>query len=184
MHDFLALGALVTRLDPGIIPFKEADTYTLHVSGGEYNVACNLSTCFGMRTAVASAMVFLLGHEPEAEVNSLYCDWLKEFNKELPRQLLLEGTDMASKYRLTQAVWMLQASLLLEPECYETHYNLALAYNQLGTRLTKEEKYLDASECYSLAEQYFQNASQLENTQYREGGKLDEGYDTGLYREW
>jgi len=57
VHDLLALGALVTRLDPGIIPFKEADTYSLHVSGGEYNVAANLSTCFGMRTAIASAMV-------------------------------------------------------------------------------------------------------------------------------
>jgi 2-dehydro-3-deoxygluconokinase len=56
-HDLLALGALVTRLDPGIIPFKEADSYALHVSGGEYNVAMNLSSCFGMRTAVASAMV-------------------------------------------------------------------------------------------------------------------------------
>ncbi|MDR0553843.1 MAG: sugar kinase [Treponema sp.] len=56
-HDFLALGALVTRLDPGIIPFSEAGTYALHVSGGEYNVAANLSTCFGMRTAIASAMV-------------------------------------------------------------------------------------------------------------------------------
>ncbi|GHV95966.1 2-dehydro-3-deoxygluconokinase [Spirochaetia bacterium] len=56
-HDFLALGALVTRLDPGIIPFAEANEYLLHVSGGEYNVAANLSACFGMRTAIASAMV-------------------------------------------------------------------------------------------------------------------------------
>ncbi|MCL2411598.1 MAG: sugar kinase, partial [Treponema sp.] len=56
-HDLLTLGALVTRLDPGIIPFKEADTYSLHVAGGEYNVAKNLSSCFGMRTAVATAMV-------------------------------------------------------------------------------------------------------------------------------
>jgi 2-dehydro-3-deoxygluconokinase len=56
-HDLLALGALVTRLDPGIIPFAEANEYLLHVSGGEYNVASNLSTCFRMRTAVASAMV-------------------------------------------------------------------------------------------------------------------------------
>ncbi|MDR2797095.1 MAG: sugar kinase [Treponema sp.] len=56
-HDLLALGALVTRLDPGIIPFTEASAYTLHVSGGEYNVASNLSTCFGLRTAIASAMV-------------------------------------------------------------------------------------------------------------------------------
>jgi 2-dehydro-3-deoxygluconokinase len=56
-HDFLALGALVTRLDPGIVPFSMASRYELHVSGGEYNVAANLSRCFGMRTAIASAMV-------------------------------------------------------------------------------------------------------------------------------
>jgi 2-dehydro-3-deoxygluconokinase len=56
-HDFLALGALVTRLDPGAVPFAEASDYRLHVSGGEYNVAANLSACFGLRTAVASAMV-------------------------------------------------------------------------------------------------------------------------------
>ena len=69
VHDFMALGALVTRLDPGIIPFKEADEYTLHVSGGEYNVAANLSTCFGMRTAIASAMVdYPIGQRVEAGV--------------------------------------------------------------------------------------------------------------------
>jgi len=69
VHDLLALGALVTRLDPGIIPFKEADTYTLHVAGGEYNVATNLSSCFGMRTAIASAMVdYPIGQRIEAAV--------------------------------------------------------------------------------------------------------------------
>jgi len=57
IHDLLALGALVTRLDPGIIPFERADEYLLHVAGGEYNVASNLSTCFRLRTAIASAMV-------------------------------------------------------------------------------------------------------------------------------
>lgn len=56
-HDLLALGALVTRLDPGVVPFSMANHYDLHVSGGEYNVAANLSRCFGMRTAIASAMV-------------------------------------------------------------------------------------------------------------------------------
>ncbi len=55
--DFLSLGALVHRLDPGIIPFRKASHCDIHVSGGEYNVAANLSDCFGMRTAVASAMV-------------------------------------------------------------------------------------------------------------------------------
>lgn len=56
-HDFLALGALVTRLDPGIVPFSQADRYDLYVSGGEYNVAANLASCFGQRAAMASAMV-------------------------------------------------------------------------------------------------------------------------------
>ena len=54
--DFLSLGALVHRLDPGIIPFRKATECKIHVSGGEFNVAANLSDCFGMRTAVASAM--------------------------------------------------------------------------------------------------------------------------------
>jgi 2-dehydro-3-deoxygluconokinase len=54
--DFLSLGALVHRLDPGIIPFRKATECQIHVSGGEFNVAANLSDCFGMRTAIASAM--------------------------------------------------------------------------------------------------------------------------------
>jgi 2-dehydro-3-deoxygluconokinase len=55
--DFLALGALVHRLDPGVVPFRKATTCTIHVSGGEFNTAANLSDCFRMRTGVASAMV-------------------------------------------------------------------------------------------------------------------------------
>jgi 2-dehydro-3-deoxygluconokinase len=54
--DFVALGALVHRLDPGIVPFRKAAECQIHVSGGEYNCAANLSDCFGMRTAIASAM--------------------------------------------------------------------------------------------------------------------------------
>jgi len=55
--DLLSLGALVHRLDPGVIPFRKAITCQIHVSGGEFNVAANLADCFGMRTGVASAMV-------------------------------------------------------------------------------------------------------------------------------
>jgi len=55
--DFLSLGALVHRLDPGIVPFRKAAHCDIHVSGGEYNVAANLSDCFGLRTGIASAMV-------------------------------------------------------------------------------------------------------------------------------
>ena len=55
--DFLSLGALVHRLDPGIIPFRKATECKIHVSGGEFNVAANLSDCFRMKTGIASAMV-------------------------------------------------------------------------------------------------------------------------------
>ncbi len=55
--DLVALGALVHRLDPGIVPFRKATKCHIHVSGGEYNVAANLADCFGLRTAVVSAMV-------------------------------------------------------------------------------------------------------------------------------
>jgi 2-dehydro-3-deoxygluconokinase len=55
--DFLALGALVHRLDPGIVPFRKATECRIHVSGGEYNVAANLSDCFGLKTGIASAIV-------------------------------------------------------------------------------------------------------------------------------
>src|SRR4051812_16546589 len=55
--DFLSLGAMVHRLDPGIIPFRKATECQIHVSGGEFNCAANLANCFGMNTGVASAMV-------------------------------------------------------------------------------------------------------------------------------
>ena len=55
--DFLSLGALVHRLDPGIIPFRKATECQIHVSGGEFNCAANLADCFGLNTGVASAMV-------------------------------------------------------------------------------------------------------------------------------
>lgn len=54
--DFLSLGALVHRLDPGIVPFRKATECRIHVSGGEFNVAANLADCFGMKTGIASAM--------------------------------------------------------------------------------------------------------------------------------
>jgi len=55
--DFVSLGALIHRLDPGIIPFRKATKCAIHVSGGEFNCAANLSDCFGLRTAIVSAMV-------------------------------------------------------------------------------------------------------------------------------
>jgi len=70
--DFLALGALVHRLDPGIIPFRRARTVDIHVSGGEYNVAANLSDCFGQKTGVCTAMVdYPIGELIQASVRAM-----------------------------------------------------------------------------------------------------------------
>lgn len=55
--DLVSVGALVHRLDPGILPFRKAQSCQIHVSGGEFNVAANLADCFGMQTGIASAMV-------------------------------------------------------------------------------------------------------------------------------
>ena len=55
--DLLSLGALVHRLDTGVIPFRKATDCKIHVSGGEFNVAANLSDCFGMQTGITTAIV-------------------------------------------------------------------------------------------------------------------------------
>lgn len=55
--DFISLGALVHRIDPGIIPFRKATECQIHVSGGEFNCAANLSDCFQQRTGIVTAMV-------------------------------------------------------------------------------------------------------------------------------
>jgi 2-dehydro-3-deoxygluconokinase len=55
--DLVSLGALVHRLDPGIVPFRKATTCQIHVSGGEFNVAANLADCFRLQTGIVTAMV-------------------------------------------------------------------------------------------------------------------------------
>jgi len=55
--DLVSLGALVHRLDPGVIPFRKATQCQIHVSGGEFNAAANLADCFRMNTGIVTAMV-------------------------------------------------------------------------------------------------------------------------------
>jgi len=70
--DFLSVGALVHRLDPGVIPFRKARSFNVHVSGGEYNVAANLADCFGLTTGIATAMVkYPIGEMIQARVREM-----------------------------------------------------------------------------------------------------------------
>ena len=70
--DFLALGSLVHRVDPGVVPFRRARSFDVHVSGGEYNVAANLADCFHLKTGIAAAMVdYGIGELIQARVREM-----------------------------------------------------------------------------------------------------------------
>ncbi|HID39408.1 MAG TPA: sugar kinase, partial [Calditrichaeota bacterium] len=80
--DFLSLGALVHRLDPGTVPFRKARSAEIHVSGGEYNVAANLSDCFGLQTGIVSAMVdYPIGELVQTRIREMGVNtFFKRFN--------------------------------------------------------------------------------------------------------
>ena len=61
-----ASAMLIHRLDPGIIPFRKATECQIHVSGGEFNTAANLSDCFGLKTGVATAISSMCFRRPGA----------------------------------------------------------------------------------------------------------------------
>ena len=55
-HDLVTLGEVMLRLDPGDRPHPTARTFRAWEGGGEYNVARGLRRCFGLRTAVVTAL--------------------------------------------------------------------------------------------------------------------------------
>jgi 2-dehydro-3-deoxygluconokinase len=55
-YDLVALGEVMLRLDPGEGRIRTARTFRAWEGGGEYNVARGLRRCFGMRTAVVTAL--------------------------------------------------------------------------------------------------------------------------------
>jgi 2-dehydro-3-deoxygluconokinase len=54
--DLVSLGEVMLRLDPGDVRIATARTFQVWEGGGEYNVARGLRRCFGMRTAVVTAL--------------------------------------------------------------------------------------------------------------------------------
>ena len=93
--DFLSMGALVHRLDPGLIPFRKATECQIHVSGGEYNCAANLSDCFGLQTGIATALVdYPIGELIAERVKAM---GVKPFYKRFPHNGV-NGPNMAAVY--------------------------------------------------------------------------------------
>lgn len=56
MTDVVALGEVMLRLDPGEGRIRTARTFQVWEGGGEYNVVRGLRRCFGLRTAIATAL--------------------------------------------------------------------------------------------------------------------------------
>jgi 2-dehydro-3-deoxygluconokinase len=54
--DLISLGEVMLRLDPGDTRIHTARGFRVWEGGGEYNVARGLRRCFGLRTAIASAL--------------------------------------------------------------------------------------------------------------------------------
>jgi 2-dehydro-3-deoxygluconokinase len=56
-YDAVSLGEVMMRIDPGDVPTARARAARIWHGGGETNVAEGLSYCFGLRTAVVTALV-------------------------------------------------------------------------------------------------------------------------------
>src|SRR5690348_2669545 len=54
--DLVSLGEVMLRLDPGDVRIATTRAFQVWEGGGEYNVARGLRRCFGMRTAVVTAL--------------------------------------------------------------------------------------------------------------------------------
>ena len=54
--DHVSLGEVMLRLDPGDMRVKTAREFRAWEGGGEYNVARGLRKCFGLRTAIVTAL--------------------------------------------------------------------------------------------------------------------------------
>jgi 2-dehydro-3-deoxygluconokinase len=68
-YDLIALGEIMLRLDPGEGRVRTARQFKVWEGGGEYNVARGLRRCFGLKTAVCTALA-------ENEVGRLLEDFI------------------------------------------------------------------------------------------------------------
>ena len=55
-YDVVSLGEVMLRLDPGEDRIRTARSFRVWEGGGEYNVARGLRRCFGLRTAIITAL--------------------------------------------------------------------------------------------------------------------------------
>lgn len=112
--------------------------------------------------AIAGAMVYVIGHQPDYTDVPLYVKWINSYNADIVNELIYDGAEQASKNNLETAVWLFQAAVLVNPQSAEAHFNLGLAYYQVGLALNEEDKKEERESCYRQATQYLENAVVLD----------------------
>lgn len=86
-YDSIAMGEVMMRLDPGPVPTARARSASIWHGGGETNVAEGLSYCFGLRTAVITALVDdgigrnIENQMREAGIDTAHIIWFKNSGK-------------------------------------------------------------------------------------------------------
>ncbi|HBE01788.1 MAG TPA: sugar kinase [Spirochaetia bacterium] len=86
LWDEISLGEVMLRLDPGEGRIRTAREFKVWEGGGEYNVARGLKKCFGLSTAVVTAVV-------ENDLGFLLCDLMQQGGVDLRyiRRLPFDG---------------------------------------------------------------------------------------------
>lgn len=69
--DLVSLGEIMLRLDPGNMRIKTTRSFKVWEGGGEYNVARGLTKCFGLDTAVVTAI-------PKNDIGYLLLDLINQ----------------------------------------------------------------------------------------------------------
>src|SRR5574344_708733 len=93
--DEVSLGEVMLRFDPGEERIKNARSFTVWEGGGEYNVARGLRKCFGLSTAVVTAL-------PENDIGRLVEDCVMQggVDTSLIRWVPFDGIGAAARVGL------------------------------------------------------------------------------------
>mgnify|MGYP000932872990 FL=1 len=114
--------------------------------------------------AVAGAMVYVMGHQPDYVQISSYVYWLNQYNPSIVKEVIFDGVEQATQNKLEKAIWLFQAAVLLDSDIPESHYNLGLAFSHLGLNLIKKKQKEEGKSCLKQAAQYFKNALELDSS--------------------
>lgn len=113
--------------------------------------------------AIAGSMVYILGHQPNHKDIKSYIYWLKTYKPEIIKEIIYDGVEQVSRGKAEEAIWLFQAAVLLDSNKTEAHFNLGLAYNQLGLLLDQKGSKSEAESCFRQAVQYLENAVELDS---------------------